>query len=81
MKEMTETREWEIKGQMCDPHEQATCNHAEGGNHATCSQARYKICHSCPHTSYDNQMNSDTDIMLKDDQDNIQASELTCRVE
>ena len=48
------------------------------GNHATCSQAEYKIYHSGPHTNYDNQMKSDTNIMLEDDQDNIQASESIC---
>ena len=56
---------------MCGPHRQATCDHTKEGSHATYNQAEYKIYHSCPHTSYDNQMNSDTDIMLKDDQDDI----------
>ena len=41
------------------------------GSHATCSQVEYKIYHSRPHINYDNQMKSDTDIMLEDDQENI----------
>ena len=44
------------------------------GSHATYSQAEYMIYHSCPHKSYDeSMMDNDTNIMLKDNQDNIQA--------
>ena len=49
-------------------------------SHATCSQAEYRIYHSGPHTNYDNQMKSDTDIMLEDDRDNIRARESICRI-
>ena len=45
------------------------------GGHATYSQAVDKIYHSCTHTNYDNQIRSDTNIELKDDKENIQASE------
>ena len=50
------------------------------GSHTTCSQVKYRIYHSGPHTNYDNQIKSDTNIMLEDDQDNIQASEPICRI-
>ena len=50
-------------------------NMQKKGSHATCSQVEYRIYHSRPHTNYDNQMKSDTDIMLKDDQENIQYRE------
>ena len=50
------------------------------GSHATCSQAEYRIYHSGPHINYDNQMKSDIDIMLENDQDNIQANESTCQI-
>ena len=80
MKEMTETRGLEIRDR-CAAHmnKRHTITQKEG-NHATYSQAKYIIYHSCPHTSYDNKMNSDTDRMLKDDQDNIQVSESTHQV-
>ena len=45
------------------------------GSHATYSQAGYEIYHLYPYTNYDNQMKSDKDIMLEDDQENIQYRE------
>ena len=45
------------------------------GSHATYSQAGYEIYHLYPYTNYDNQMKSDTNIMLEDDQENIQYKE------
>ena len=50
------------------------------GSHAACSQIVDRIYHSCTHTNYDNQMKSDTNIMLKDDRENTQVSESTCQV-
>ena len=61
---------------MCGSHGQATCNHVEGGQSCNMQSSRVQdIYHSGPHTNYDNQMKSDTDIMLEDDRDNIRARE------
>ena len=51
------------------------------GSHATYNQAECRIYHSYTHTNYDNQMKSNTNIMLKDDQNSIQVRESTCQAE
>ena len=71
---MTETKRVGGKGDRCAAHMDK--RHAimqKKGSHATWGQAEYMIYHSCTHTSYDDQMKNNTDIMLKDDRDNIQA--------
>ena len=67
---------------MCDPHRQATCNHTGEGSHATYSQKvlRYITMYTQDKREYDNQMNNDTNIMLKDDRVNMRASESTCQI-
>ena len=61
---------------MCGPHRQATCNHIEGEQSLehTVKQSIEYITH-VHIQAMTIEMNSGTDIMLKDDQDNIQAKE------
>ena len=68
---------------MCDPHRQATRNHTKEGSHAPHSQTslRYIIMYTQGKREYDNQIDSDTNVMPKDDQDTIQANESTYQVE
>ena len=58
---------------MCNPHEQVTCNHTEKGSHATYNQAKYKYITHVHIQAMIIKMNSDTNIMLKDNQDNTQT--------
>ena len=83
MKEMTETRGLEIRGQICSSHRQATCNHVEERQSCNIQSSKVRKCHSYPHTNYDNQMKSDTDIMLEDDQarENNTSSQMICNNE
>ena len=80
MKEMIETRWLEVRGQMCGPHRQATCNHTEEGSHATYSQAKYRYITHVHIQAMTIKMNSNKDSMLEDDQDDIQARESTHQV-
>ena len=41
----------------------------------------YHHVHTQYKQEYDNQIDSDTDVLLKDDQDTIQASKSTCQAE
>ena len=80
MKEMTETRGLDVKGQMCSPHGLTTCNHTEEGSHATYNQAKYKYITHVHIQTMTIKANNDKDSMLKVDQDNIQDSESTHQV-
>ena len=62
---------------MYSPHGQTTCNHTEEDTHATYSQAKYEYITHVHIQAMTIKMNSDTCIMLKDNQDNTQTKEST----
>ena len=84
MKGMTKTKRVGGKGIYMRPTETSYMQPCRGRAvmHHTVRQSR--IYHSCTHKISENttiKMNSDTNIMLKDDQNSIQVRESTCQAE
>ena len=58
---------------MCDPHKQVPCNHVEEGQSCNIQSSKVQVYHHVHTQDMTIKMNSDTDVMLEDDQNNIQA--------